>query len=322
MAEGLIRAYNLLQEVKSWSDVERLFLRGGGLSPNTYRAYLAASKDFYAFTEGLHPLQVRPADIERRFDAMVAKRMAPKTINLRIAGLRKFFASIRNVVPAYTSPFEIMGEKLTAKLRVKDKNDRTKKALNREEIRRLLAWLRSGALVKDYACILFLLTSGLRASEMLSLRWSDLDLSEGTWSATFTGKGGRRTDQELYTPAVEAARAYFQTAFHRDPVPDDFLFWTEAEGDIARPLTYHTLWHRVRQVGAKARELGLIRGSLEFTPHLFRRSYITQLYRAGMKLKALQKKSRHRSLDVLIAHYIDDSEPATPYLAKILEGAA
>jgi hypothetical protein len=41
-----------------------------------------------------------------------------------------------------------------------------------------------------------------------------------------------------------------------------------------------------------------------------------------MRIKALQRKSRHRSLDVLINHYIDDSEPATPYLAKILEGVA
>jgi hypothetical protein len=40
-----------------------------------------------------------------------------------------------------------------------------------------------------------------------------------------------------------------------------------------------------------------------------------------MKIKALQKKSRHRSLDVLINYYIDDSESAAPYLVKILEGA-
>lgn len=46
MAEGLIRAYNLIQQVKSFPDVERLFFMGAGLSPNTYRAYLAAVKDF------------------------------------------------------------------------------------------------------------------------------------------------------------------------------------------------------------------------------------------------------------------------------------
>ncbi|MBA7533073.1 hypothetical protein ES705_25308 [subsurface metagenome] len=40
---------------------------------------------------------------------------------------------------------------------------------------------------------------------------------------------------------------------------------------------------------------------------------------AGMKLKSLQKKSRHRSMEILINHYIDDSEPASPYLDKIYQ---
>jgi hypothetical protein len=44
-----------------------------------------------------------------------------------------------------------------------------------------------------------------------------------------------------------------------------------------------------------------------------------------MRLKALQKKSRHKSTDILINHYIDDTEAAAPYLDKIfsdLEGAS
>jgi integrase len=217
-----------------------------------------------------------------------------------------------------------MGEKLQAKLTVKRKDGGTKKALNREEIRKLLAWARATQPIQDYASVLFLLTSGLRAAELLSLTWADLEHNVGAWTAYFTGKGGKRVEHEIYGPAVEAVRAAFQAMFNRDPVPSDALFWTpaQAEGDIARPLAYHTLWHHIRALGKKAVEAGLIRPTLQASPHLFRRSYIMALYRSGMRIKALQKKSRHRSLDVLIAHYIDDSEPATPYLAKILEGAA
>jgi hypothetical protein len=122
---------------------------------------------------------------------------------------------------------------------------------------------------------------------------------------------------------VDAVRTAFQALFKSDPHPTDALFWTSPQqtSDSARPLAYHCLWHRIGNIGKQAVEAGILRGSLQFTPHLFRRSYITQLYRSGMKLKALQKKSRHRSLDVLINHYIDDSESAALYLAKILEGA-
>ncbi len=250
--------------------------------------------------------------------------MEQNSIAVRLVGLRKFFASFRNVTLSFTSTFEIMGEKLQAKLTVKRKDGGTKKALNREEIRKLLAWAKATQPVQDYAAVLFLLTSGLRAAELLSLTWADLEHSEGAWTAYFAGKGGKRVEHEIYGPAVEAVRASFQAMHGRSPLPADALFWTPAQagGDIARPLAYHTLWHHVRAMGKRAAEAGLVRPTLQFTPHLFRRSYITQLYRAGMKVKALQKKSRHRSLDVLINHYIDDSEPAAPYLAKILEGAA
>lgn len=43
MVEGLIRACNLLHQVKSFEDDKHLCLMGAGLSPNTYRAWLAAA---------------------------------------------------------------------------------------------------------------------------------------------------------------------------------------------------------------------------------------------------------------------------------------
>ena len=64
-----------------------------------------------------------------------------------------------------------------------------------------------------------LATSGLRASELCQLHWRDLDFSDGTWTARFTGKGALAAEQELYTPAVEACHRYFRAAMKRDPRP-------------------------------------------------------------------------------------------------------
>jgi len=322
-AEGLLRAYKLFQQVKSFADIERLFILGSGQSPATYRSYLQSVKDFYQFTRGMHPMNVRPADIEKWFDNMRERKLAPKTIALRIAGLRKFFSNVE-AISKMPSPFDpqVMSENLIAKLRVREKG-KTKQALNKTEIRKLLRWLRETQDVKDYACILFLLTSGLRASEMLGLRWENLEKQEdGGWTCIFRAKGGQYQEHEIYNKAVEVAREYFLCHFKRNPRAEDFLFYTRGEDQVDRVLSYHTLWHRVKQLGKKAKAEGIIRNSLEFTPHLMRRSYITQLYRQGMKLKALQKKSRHKNMSVLIDHYIDDSEAAAPYIAKILEGVA
>jgi hypothetical protein len=67
-----------------------VFLLGQGLSPNTYRSYLQAVKQFYSFTEGKHPLQVTSGDIEAFYDDLV-QRVDRSTAYLRVKGLQKFF---------------------------------------------------------------------------------------------------------------------------------------------------------------------------------------------------------------------------------------
>ena len=53
---------------------------------------------------------------------------------------------------------------------------------------------------------------------------------------------------------MEACCSYFMALHGRAPQPTDALFWTVPAfpGDMARPMTYHTLWNRVREVGAQA----------------------------------------------------------------------
>lgn len=325
LVQGLRKAQSILDSIQSFEDIERVFLKGAGLSPNTYRSYLAAVKDFYRFTEGKHPLQVTPGDIEDWYDQL-AKRVDRSTAALRVMGLKRFFAGIRNVLPIYTSPFEIMCSSLHAKLHRTKKGNRTKKALSVAELRALLTWFeedRTPRGLEDHAIVYMLATSGLRASELCQLHWQDLDQVDGTWTARFTGKGGLSAEQELYAPAVEACREYFRAAMRRDPRPEDALFWTSPAipGAQAVPVRYHVLWDRVRKIGARARAAGILKRELQFSPHLFRRSYATALYKSGMGLKAIQEKTRHANIEVLTRHYISDEEPASGYFDKILKEA-
>jgi len=318
---ALKRAAELFDSVHSFADIERVFLRGQGLSPNTYRAYLTSVKQFYSFTNGLNPLQVTPADIERFYDDLIA-HVDRNTAYLRIRGLKKFFAGIRNVLPIYTSPFEIMPKKLQRKLNTTKKGNRTKAALTDHEINALLAFLRADSTLKgkqNYAAMYMLVTSGLRASELCSLRWHDIENVDGAWSARFIGKGNKEAEQELYASAIETVRDTFRAQFRRQPTPDEALFWTvpQFKGDTPRAMPYHTLWYRVKEAGENAKKAEVIQRDIQFTPHLFRRSYATALYRSGMKIKAIQEKTRHASIDTLVKHYIHDEEPATPYLDKV-----
>ena len=321
LAEGLRKAQGIFDSIQSFEDVERVFLLGQGLSPNTYRSYLQAIKQFYEFTNGLNPLQCRPGDVEAFYDHIV-KKVDRNTAYLRIRGLKKFFAGIRQVIPIYTSPFEIMSDKLHHKLNRTKKGNRTKKAPSKGEVNGLLAWLRKDQTVKgleNYALSYMLVTSGLRAAELIQLHWKDLEYFEGTWTAHFIGKGEREAEQELYEPAVEACREYFIKQHGRDPQPADALFWTYPDGPRkSKPMPYHSLWNRIVDVGKAAKDEGIIKRDIQFSPHLFRRSYATLLYKSGMKIKAIQEKTRHASIEVLVKHYIHDQEAASPYFAAVL----
>ena len=314
--------WDTFQNISSFEDIERVFLRGQGLSAHTYRTYRQAIKKFYGFTNGKHPLQVTAADIEAFYDFR-SKEVDLNTAYLDIRGLKKYFEGVKPHIPFFKSPFDDMPEKLIKKLNKTKSGNRTKKALTQNEIKALLQWLSLKTDVRgmeDYAIVFMLVTSGLRADELCQLRWKDIECFERKWTAVFIGKGGKVAEQELYSPAVEATKKYFIKAFKHDPRSDDSLFWTIQvyKGDTPRPMPYHTLWRRVKSVGETAMNQGIIKRKLDFTPHLFRRSYATNLYRMGMKIKAIQEKTRHTNINTLIKHYIHDDEIASPYIDKIL----
>lgn len=319
--QGLEKVKKVFEEINSFEDIERVFLLGQGLSRNTYRSYLAAVKQLYVFTGGLNPLQITAAHIEAFYDDLLKRRVDQDTACLRIRGLKNFFKGIRRVLPFYTSPFETMPKALLEKLQASKKGNRTKKAMSPGEVRDLLDWLRRDRSLigrENYAIVFMLVTSGLRASEFCQLRWGDIEEYEGMYTAKFIGKGRREAEQELYAPAVEACRAYFRAHFRRKPKPSDALFYSNPNnGREPIPLCYATLWRRVTNVGAAARSAGIVKRDYEFSPHLFRRTYATVLYREGMRLKALAAKTRHSSINILTEHYIHDEDPATPYLNKV-----
>jgi integrase len=84
---------------------------------------------------------------------------------------------------------------------------RTKQALSKAELKSLLTWLHEDQSIRgleNYAIILTLVTSGLRAFELCQLNWEDLDHEDAHFTAYFTAKSGKPAEQELYPPAVKA----------------------------------------------------------------------------------------------------------------------
>lgn len=76
----------------------------------------------------------------------------------------------------------------------------------------------------------------------------------------------------------------------------------------------------MKAIGEAARKAGVVTRPVTFSPHLFRRTYATVLYKRGMGLKAIQRLTRHRNIEVLAEHRIDDRELPTGYFDAVLAG--
>lgn len=309
---GFSRAVDVFNRIRSFDDIETYLLRGAGLAANTYKNYMVAVRQFYHFTGGLNPFQVEPGHIESFYDH-VSTHQDLDTAYYRVMGLKRFFKTVSDMFPGWVSPFTIMQEPLLRKLHRRRRKKSTREALTATEIKRLLEWLSGLEDPKGrlcYAAVFMLVTSGLRASELCQLRWEDIELFDLRYVAHFIEKGGDPAEQELYEPAVKACRIQ---------QPESGFIFRRLDGS-GRALDPHALWYIISKICPRAQELGIIHQSRRVTwsPHLFRRSYATILYKAGMKIKAVSQKTRHASIDVLLNHYIDDRQAAAPLLAEAL----
>ncbi len=86
------------------------------------------------------------------------------------------------------------------------------RGLSAEEVARLLAAIpvESAAGLRLRALVLAYLLTGRRRSEVLNLRWRDLDLEGGFYR--YTGKGGKERQRALPPPVNWAIQAYAEAA--------------------------------------------------------------------------------------------------------------
>lgn len=310
----LRKAFTAYQSIRTYEDVERFLLKGNGYSPNTLRSYLTSFRQFTEYVGAPTVFDVHASDIERWFDQLAEGDH--KTAALRIAGVRAVYRSLEGLIPG-SSPFNDLPERLEKKLSSKHQKRLT--ALDKTELRDILRWSAGrgtpGALM-DHGILYFLATSGLRANEAAGLKWKDIEFIDNTYYAVGIGKGGKPFEQELYQGAIEAVRAAFRQQMGRKPQDDDSLFLT-LQG---APMPYHTMWRRMKDMGAAARADGILKRDLVFSPHLMRRTFATVLHGAGMAVRAVQQQTRHSNVATLEKHYLKNKEASSPYFDVVLAG--
>lgn len=135
--------------------------------------------------------------------------------------------------------------------------------------------------VRDRALLELLYSSGLRVSELTSVRWRDLDLSQGL--IRVTGKGSKTRIVPVGAKAIAALQALRE---QDHPSADDPL----ARGRLGKPLTPDGVRNRLKR---RAKEQGVWK---RVYPHLLRHSCASHVLESSGDLRAVQELLGHADI--------------------------
>jgi integrase/recombinase XerD len=214
------------------------------------------------------------------------------TINRKTACLRSFYRHLRRE--------ELVDEDPTGKLRPPRRGRTLPHVLSYSEVKKLLGAPRGsepGAL-RDRALLEVMYACGLRASEVVGLEVTDVDLARGFVRAH--GKGSKERIVPLGKQAAAAVRRYLQSGR-----PELVGGSTERKLFVnvrGRGLTRQGLYKIIR---GHARAAGL---DGKMSPHTLRHTFATHLLSGGCDLRSVQEMLGHADVSTtqLYTHLSND----------------
>ncbi|MFP5261771.1 MAG: tyrosine-type recombinase/integrase [Blastocatellia bacterium] len=262
------------------------------MSEETRRAYRRVVREFFAFVDQRHPLQVTAEDVIRWREHLRGKRRKAATISFKLAVVRSFFEYLRAAGLVSINP---ASTKLVAPPEVS--NEGAGRALTSKEVSHLLAGpdRRTPEGARDYAILLLMLRTSLRVSEACSLRSSSVKWSHGRWIIKFKVKGGRERTLPLPADVKKAIDDYVKMDQNRRALllsdgADAYIFQPHTNYRTLmfdKPLSTRMVWYIV----ARWAEYG---GIGRLSPHDLRRTAITRALDQGLSYRQVQMMSGHK----------------------------
>lgn len=244
-------------------------------SPHTVRAYMNDVEEFLLFLKkrySIPPEKAKPLHI--RSYILSLKDLKRRTIFRKLSSLRTFFNFL-----IYEGRMEINPAE-SVEMRGRERNlpsfltvDETFRLLDSQEV------LESK---RDRAILELLYDSGVRVSELVSLKLKDLDLKNGV--LLVKGKRGKERLVPIGKKAVTALEEYLKE--RADVSPESPLF----SGKNGKSLSDRTVRRIVRKYSILC---GIPK---RVTPHTFRHSYATHLLESGADIRGIQELLGHSTI--------------------------
>ncbi|MCB0375092.1 MAG: site-specific tyrosine recombinase XerD [Sinomicrobium sp.] len=269
---------NALKDYSHYLKIER------GLSGNSVQNYVLDVQKLVRFLEA-HNINVSPVTITEELLQQFIYETA-KSVNARsqariISGLRSFFNYLIFEEYRNDHPLELIESPKTARklpdtLALKDID----MLINAIDLSTTEGHRNKAMLETLYSC-------GLRVSELINLRLSDLFFDEGFINVT--GKGNK----QRFVPVSDSTRRYInlyiETSRRELDIQkgfEDIVFLNRRGKQLTRAMVFTIIKRLVEKTGLRK----------SISPHTFRHSFATHLLQNGADLRAIQQMLGHESI--------------------------
>lgn len=150
--------------------------------------------------------------------------------------------------------------------------------------------------LRDRAIIEFLYSTGLRVSEVCSLKVGDIDFSRQEFMVM--GKGHK--ERKAY---ISDVACYHLKAYLKWRIKNEGIKWEESKNNplfVSAKKPHKAL--SKNGIEYLCRELGKIAGIANVHPHRFRRTFATDMLNRGMKIEELAKLMGHTKIETTMIY--------------------
>lgn len=252
------------------------------LSNNTLEAYLRDLEKLKLFAEDINVKidQISMADIQSFLAQLYDLGINPRSVARILSGVRAFYKFLLLEDYIAKDPTELI-ESPKIGLHLPE-------VLSEEEINAMLDAIdvsvpegqRNRAMLETlYSC-------GLRVSELVSLKLSDVYLDDEF--IRVEGKGSKQRLVPMSPTAVDEIRKYipFRNELKIKKGQEDFLFLNRRGSSLSRVMVFYIIRDQAAMVGIRKK----------VSPHTFRHSFATHLLEGGANLRAIQQMLGHEHI--------------------------
>ena len=272
---------NLTEQVEDYlrySQIER------GLSANTITAYKQDLSSFINFLqkENLSSWPTKAIDIDAFLAEQRDQKKATSSISRLISSLRKFYQwLVRQNIQKLNPMLEIDSPKKRRPLPVALTTVEVTDLLKQPDIKKKLG-------LRDRALLETLYATGIRVSELINLKFTDLH--EELKLVKVFGKGSKERLIHISKVALSWIDSYKEKV--RDPLilkvgkNTDFIFLNSRGGSLTRQAVWQIIKHYCKLAGIQK----------NVTPHTLRHTFATHLLENGADLRVVQEILGHSDI--------------------------